>query len=393
MVSVAEVAVVNPKPTRIPSKADIVAFVGMADLDAEAATAVDSEQRRYAEVATGYTPFERGDLLMAKITPCFENGKIGQAVTSTQFAVGSTEFHVLRPRPERLSDRYLLHFLRRSDVRRYGEARMTGAGGQRRLPARFLDELTIPLPPIEEQRRIAAVLDAADALRARRRQALAKLDVLTHVIFIDMFGDPLLDPKGWGLSTLGEVLTLGPQNGLYKPSRDYGDGVRIIRIDSYQQGRPPDLDSLRRVCATDKEIDAYRLSPDDLIINRVNSRSHLGKATLVPALTGPVLFESNMMRMRLDSSLIHPAYALAFLQTSSARRQILNSCKDAINQSSINQGDVRSIELPLPPKRLQDEFAAVLAQVSSVSDAVKTCEKELDALFASLQQRAFRGNL
>ena len=211
---ISDVCLINPKTGDHFESADLVAFVAMADLDAEAAVAADSGQRRFAEVQKGYTPFRNGDVLVAKITPCFENRKIGEAVTSTSAAFGSTEFHVLRPISERLDRRYLLHFLRQDAFLELGKTRMTGAGGQQRVPERLFHELEIPLPPIEEQRRIAAVLDAADAFRTKRRQVLAKLDTLTQAIFIDMFGDPVSNPFGLERVALGEIIKVSSGSGL-----------------------------------------------------------------------------------------------------------------------------------------------------------------------------------
>ena len=177
----------------------------MAAVDADSVTAVDRETRSYSEVSKGYTPFIDGDVLVAKITPCFENGKIAQARLSRRYGFGSTEFHVVRPRSDRVDARYLVHFLRQERIRKQGESRMTGSAGQRRVPEHFLAGLTIPLPPLPEQRRIAEILDKADALRAKRRAALAQLDTLTQSIFLDMFGDPATNPKGWPVDALRNI--------------------------------------------------------------------------------------------------------------------------------------------------------------------------------------------
>ena len=148
-------------------------------MSAEEAKVTLAPDRPYAEVRKGYTYFETGNVLVAKITPCFENGKIVEAVLPRELGFGSTEFHVVRPKPRMLEGRYLHHFLRQERIRVGGQRRMTGSGGQRRVPEDFFAQLANPVPPLLEQRRIAAVLDQADALRAKRREALAQLDSLT----------------------------------------------------------------------------------------------------------------------------------------------------------------------------------------------------------------------
>lgn len=195
LVQLGEVAEINPRLSRDLGQDADVSFVPLAALNAESGVATTAAARPYRDVAKGYTPFRDGDLLVAKITPSFENGKIGQARLDHKHGFGSTEFHVVRP-GSRLHDRFALHFLRQQRVIDEGAAHMTGSAGQRRVPARFLSTLPIPLPPIAEQRRIAAILDKADDLRAKRRTAIATLDTLPESIFLDMFGDPL-GPSRW----------------------------------------------------------------------------------------------------------------------------------------------------------------------------------------------------
>ncbi len=158
------VAQINPKAPKIAADTE-VSFVGMADLNISNAQTESNFVRLFSEVSKGYTIFADRDILVAKITPCFENNKIGQARLQRGIGVGSTEFHVIRP-DARLDSRYLLHFLRQDRIRRQGELRMTGSAGQRRVPADFLKQLEIPLPPLAEQRRIADLLDRSHTLRA-----------------------------------------------------------------------------------------------------------------------------------------------------------------------------------------------------------------------------------
>jgi type I restriction enzyme S subunit len=170
-VKLLDIAQLNPGLGESPGRDDLVSFVPMSAVTAESASTTRGEDRNYGEVSKGYTPFLDGDVLLAKITPCFENGKIAQARLSRRIGVGSTEFHVVRPIDGKSDARYLLHFLRQERIRRDGERRMTGSAGQRRVPEHFLAGLEVPAPPLAEQRRIAEVLDRAEALRAKRRAA------------------------------------------------------------------------------------------------------------------------------------------------------------------------------------------------------------------------------
>jgi type I restriction enzyme, S subunit len=251
----------------------------------------------------------------------------------------------------------------------------------------------IPLPPLREQRRIAEVLDRAETLRAQRRQALAQLDALAESIFLDMFGEPTANPKKWARVTLNELIESGPQNGLYKPSSDYGSGTPILRIDAFYDGAVTKLDSLKRVRLSEAERQTFGLAANDIVINRVNSPEYLGKSALIPPLPEPIVFESNMMRFRLKTDRVHPGYLVHFLQSGFIKSQIRTGSKDAVNQSSINQQDVKGFQVNVPPLDQQESFVHRIAKLEVLRAQQLRSMTELDALFASLQHRAFRGEL
>jgi type I restriction enzyme S subunit len=140
-VPISEVAEVNPRLRSKPRQDELVSFVPMAAVSEKTVSIESPVDRPFAEVAKGFTPFERGDVIVAKITPCFENGKMAYAVDLPRaVGAGSTEFHVLRPKPS-LNGAYLFHMLRLPAVRADGARKMQGAAGQRRVPAGFFASL------------------------------------------------------------------------------------------------------------------------------------------------------------------------------------------------------------------------------------------------------------
>ncbi|MCB9985890.1 MAG: restriction endonuclease subunit S [Micavibrio sp.] len=174
-VALLEVSEINPsgpkKGVILPD--EIVDFAPMATLH-EDGYMRNVEKRQYSEVSSGFTPFKNGDLLIAKITPCFENNKIGIASIETEFGFGSTEFHVVRCDSKKILNKYLFFILRHDYIRKLGERRMTGSGGQRRVPLYFIEELEIPLPCLEEQKRIVETLGALDQQRLLHLEAADK---------------------------------------------------------------------------------------------------------------------------------------------------------------------------------------------------------------------------
>ena len=332
------------------------------------------------------------DVMISRIVPHIRRAcVVGPSNGHRQIASG--EWIIFRD--ERIWPKYLRWVLVGDVFHSAFMRTVSGVGGSllRARPAEVF-KIQVPLPPLAEQKRIATILDAADALRAKRREALAELDALLRSTFLDMFGDPVTNPKGLDIELLGELIEKGPQNGLYKPERYYGSGVRILRIDGFHSGVVNGLTTLKRVDASEQDVQKYGLSESDIVINRVNSRSHLGKSALIPDLGGePVVFESNMMRLTVDSTRVSPIFMIHFLQTGFIRNQILKAAKDSINQASINQGDVKRLRILVPSVDSQRHFVSIAESIGHQKGRCCAHLAELDTLFASLQSRAFQGDL
>lgn len=159
-VPLAEVVLINPRPAKDELQDDALAsFIPMKCVEEESGRFTPLEDKRVADVRKGYTPFRDGDVIFAKVTPCMENGKAAVMKGLTNgIGFGSTEFFTLRPKGE-LDSKYLLHFILQSSFRRKAARNMTGAVGLRRVPKPYLEQQTIPLPPLDEQRRIVAEIE------------------------------------------------------------------------------------------------------------------------------------------------------------------------------------------------------------------------------------------
>lgn len=297
----------------------------------------------------------------------------------------STEIIPLRPSAD-IDRAYLGYFLRSGHVVELISARTAGA----RMPRADMDfifSLPIPLPPLPEQRRIVDLLSRAEGIVRLRREAEKKAAELIPALFLDMFGDPATNPKGWPVATLDEVICDGPQNGLYKHASHYGEGTPILRIDAFYDGQVKSIHALKRVRITPEEQARFGLASRDIVINRVNSPEYLGKSAIIPELAEHTVFESNMMRFAPDESLALPEYVIDVLQTAHAKAHFLSKAKHAINQSSINQQDVKSLCLPLPPIEQQRLFAArkegILGVQTQQSNATTKAQATFDALLAT----------
>jgi len=329
-----------------------------------------------------------GDIMVSRVV----SDRITCAIVPPEFnGANCGNVIVIRPGKNIVSE-YLAHLITMPESQRQLLQRQVGSA-QAVVNTSVLKAWEIPLPPIAQQKRIAAILDKAEELRGLRWQALGALDAIVQSIFLEMFGDPVTNPKGWKTHLLDDLIVDGLQNGLYKPSSDYGEGTPILRIDAFYSGRVTKLDSLKRVRISEAEQETYGLQEDDIVINRVNSIEYLGKSALIPKLHEPTVFESNMMRFRLKQKNACPRFIVEFLQTPFIKVQIRTGTKDAVNQSSINQQDVRGFQIRVPPLSLQQEFARRVEAIEQLKTTHRQSLTQLDALFASLQHRAFRGDL
>lgn len=287
-----------------------------------------------------------------------------------------------------VSPEYLFWFL----LSQAGKIQRMGAGATvKGVTLADIKSILMPLPSLPEQHRLVDILSRAEGIVRLRREAERKAAELIPALFIDLFGDPATNPKGWPAMSLGELIQDGPQNGLYKHASHYGDGTPILRIDAFYDGRVLDIDALKRVRITSEEGEKFRLTSRNIVINRVNSVEYLGKSAIIPPLPEATVFESNMMRFAVDESRVLPEFVIELLQTGHAKAHFLSKAKHAINQSSINQQDVKSIRVPLPPLDKQRNFTEQVAAIRSIQRQQSAATAKAQASFDALLAEAFGG--
>jgi type I restriction enzyme, S subunit len=383
-----EIAELNPRLPETPDSDELVSFVPMSAVTAESASTTRGEDRFYGEVSSGYTPFLNGDVLLAKITPCFENGKIAQATLSHRIGVGSTEFHVVRPLAGKADARYLLHFLRQERIRRDGERRMTGSAGQRRVPEHFLAGLEVPAPPVEEQRRIAEVLDRAEALRAKRRAALSQLETLPQSIFLDLFGDPATNPKEWQRTKLGDAV-LSASDGPHVSPTYSDDGIPFISTRHVREGEIT-WEDLKFISREDAEIHWRKCKPElgDVLYTKGGTT---GLAVAVET-NKPFALWVHVALLKPNLTKVDSIWLESMLNTRFCYRQSQELTHGIANRD-LGLTRMVKIDMFLPPLTLQREFARRIASLKKIRTGYRASLVQMDALFASFQHRAFRGEL
>lgn len=388
-----EVCEINPRmPKTLPDDTE-VSFLPMAAVS-EAGLVDYEESREAREVKKGYTYFERGDILVAKITPCFENGKAARTISlNNPIGFGSTEFHVLRAGRE-IDSSYLFHLIWNSKFRKIGAENMTGSAGQKRVPADFLKRLEIPLPGLDEQRRIAAILDKADTLRRKRKCAIKLLDSLTQSIFQEMFGGLITATKKEKLTqplgSLAEIVS-----GITKGRKLNGETTREVPYLAVAnvQDKFLDLSVVKTIEATESEIRRYLLQRDDLLLTEGGDPDKLGRGTLWANELSESIHQNHIFRVRVSSSGILPLYLVWLIGSPYGKAYFLRSAKQTTGIASINKAQLSEFPVIVPPLAIQKDFEKKIQLVKRAIRMRNSSSASIEDLFSSLQHRAFSGEL
>jgi type I restriction enzyme S subunit len=349
-------------PSRFPVD-EVFQYIDLSAVDQEAKAITGAR-----EVPCGEAPsrarqlVESGDILVSTVRPNLN----GVACVPGQLdgATASTGFCVLRASKTKASSAYLFHWVKSPMFIADMVTKATGAS----YPAvsdRIIFDAQIPLPPLAEQKRIAAILDAADALRTKRREALAQLDALLQSTFLTLFGDPVANPMGWPTASFDDCLQDLTSSAIKIPKSDFqlGGQWQIIdqsqnEIAGYSDIGPPFTQALPAVVFGD-HTRCVKLVRQPFLLGAD------GAKLLVP--------RKQMLSVFL--SYLLPLLKLPDLGYSRHMRE------------------VKRLVYPLPPLPLQQKFAAIVESVERQKAAQRAHLAELDALFAALQHRAFRGEL
>ena len=299
----------------------------------------------------------------------------------------STDILPIRP-SSKLDKRYLLQYLRTPEMVAHAAKNTVGINLPRLSP-KVLESFGIPLPPIEEQRRIAAVLDAADALRAKRRQALAKLGTLTQAIFHGEFGDPAVE-SAWPRVQLAEVCLYKGEYGANVPAVEFDRRKpRYLRITDIQSDGTLTNDAVAPG-GTEGQWRPKLLRPGDLLFAR--SGATVGKTFLVRDEDPPLVFAGYLIRFVPDQRWILPEFLYQCTRTEKYRNWV-SAVATTVAQPNVNASKYGQFELSLPPMELQRQFVDAAKRIRQRRASLEASSFVLDSLFASLQQRAFRGEL
>lgn len=344
--------------------------------------------------------FSEGDVLYGKLRPY-----LNKTLLADKDGYCSTEIIPIKT-SKHIHNRYLHYSMKRKKFLDYVESASHGMS-MPRLGTKQGQAAPFVLAPLNEQIRIANKLDS---ILAKVDKAQARLDKIPAIL--KRFRQSVLaaatsgeltkewrESKDlhWEVTSFGKLIKNGPQNGIYKPSKLYGSGTKIIRIDGFYDGKLSPWESIKSVQLENDELAKWKLKVDDILINRVNSIEYLGKCGHVDCLPEDAVFESNIMRVELDKSLANPLFIKHFLSSPIGLMRLRANAKHAVNQASINQTDVKSVEIQLPSieeqKLIAELVEAFLDKANKVEKQYLEAKSRLDRLTQSILAKAFRGEL
>ncbi|MGW7285170.1 restriction endonuclease subunit S [Streptomyces sp. NPDC054847] len=344
------------------------------------------------KVAPGSAPsrarqlVREGDVLVSTVRPNL-NG-VAVVPSSLDGATASTGFTVLRPTTE-LQSAYLFHWVRSSP---FISEMIRQATGQS-YPAvsdRIIKDSLIPLPPRTEQLHIARLLDHVDALRTKRRTAIALLDGLAQSVFLDMFGNPRQNPMDWPTDTLANLAdsTDRINYGVVQPGDDHPGGVPLVRVGDLLNGRV-DRSAIKRI---DPQIEAKysrsRLRGNEVLVGCVGS---IGTVALVNDSDIGSNIARAVARIPISSESLRE-YIAEHLRAASVQHYFVSELR-TVAQPTLNIKQLSETVIMIPSPRLQAEFTSRVQLIRRQKEIQTAHLSLLDALFASLQHRAFRGEI
>ena len=303
--------------------------------------------------------------------------------------IASTGFAVLRANPELLNSKFLFYWVQHREFIDFLVANATGAS----YPAvtdGVVKRARLPLATPKEQSRIVELLEEADRLRRLRRDADAKAARILPQIFDQMFGKPFEDQR-WSRCSLGDVIS-HIRNGTTAEQNTLGRGLPVTRIETISAGII-NLNRVRFVEIPGEDVDKWRLLPGDILFSHINSESHIAKTAIYAGEPKVLLHGMNLLLLRPDIKVIQPDYLFALLNTPDVRSAYRSRCKRAVNQASLNQKDISSLEIPNPPLDLQRKFSSKAVAVRELLSGQIAGSEKLEQLFDLLLHQAFSSQL
>jgi len=386
-----------------------VGFVPLQRLGVDYRSRHTFDTRQWAEVKKGYTQFADGDVLLARITPSFENGKAGIVRNLPNgVGAGSTEYFVCRPYHDALLPEYLLAHFKTPRFLRDGKQVMSGAAGQQRVPKQYVLDSRIPLAPLAEQKRIVDKLDAVlarvDACRERldrlpdilKRFRHAVLAAATSGTLTEDWRESASKPDAWTNVRLDQIADVA--GGLTKDAKKQSDGdaaIPYLRVANVQRGYL-DLSEVKTIRVPNQKLASLLLEPGDILFTEGGDIDKLGRGWVWEGQIARCTHQNHVFRARLFDKANQPKY-ISWWGNHRGLDFFLKGGKQTTNLASINKSQLRALPISLPPSDEQAEIVHRVGTLFAYADRLEAryaaARAQVERLAPALIEKAFRGEL
>lgn len=268
----------------------------------------------------------------------------------------------------------------------FGLQRFSQGAGVPTLNRNLVHGELVEVPPLEEQRRIASILDKADSLRRKRQEAIRLADELLRAVFIDMFGDPETNPKSFAKGTIRDLVSSANYGTSEKASEQMGQ-YPILRMNNITYGGGWDFSSMKYVDLDEASAHKYMTQKGDLLFNRTNSKELVGK-TAVYMRDEPMAIAGYLVRVRMNER-GNAHYVSGYLNSAHGKRTLEARAKSIVGMANINAQEMQDIPLLLPPIELQDKYARIVEAVQARLETHQAFCREAEALHSALSHQFF----
>ncbi len=377
LVKISEVCTVNPRKSQLAEKSSTrISFVPMADLNEHRISFHPREEKTLSEVSTSYTYFENNDVLLAKVTPCFENGKAGIARNLINgIGFGSSEFYVLRSNGQVLPE-WVYFCVMHPLFRDAAMAQMTGTGGLQRVPRDYIENFQIPLPPLELQKKIVAEIEGYQKVINGARAVL------------DNYHPHIPIHPDWPMVAIAELvesILLGLVRN--KAEQDPKHKHPYVKMNNITNDGALNLADLAFVDATADELKRLSLNDGDFIYNTRNAPDLVGKSAVFHGKSGTHLFNNNILRIRFGPRAL-PDFVNTVMNSDYGKAKIRAQVDGTTSVAALYQKNYLAIKIPLPPIATQQaivsEIEAEQALVAANRELIARFEHKIQATLARI---------
>ncbi|MBM6569156.1 restriction endonuclease subunit S [Escherichia coli] len=289
----------------------------------------------------------------------------------------------ITPNPETLDKNFLYHFLQKELDKIHAT---TDVVTVKHLSVKKIQDIKIRLPSLKEQKRIATILDKADAIRQKREQSIKLADDFLRAKFLEMFGTPANNIHRFPKGTIRDLVDSVNYGTSAKASIDSGE-YPILRMGNITYQGRWDFTDLKYLDLSVKEKDKYLVKEGDLLFNRTNSKELVGK-TAVYEEDRPMAFAGYLIRVR-PNSIGNNYYISGYLNSIHGKITLMNMCKSIVGMANINAQELQNIEILIPPKHLQDEYEIIYKKIKKGLSIYDKSAMQLQLLASNLSNKYF----